>query len=520
MYSIFISTTNIEWTIPASLLTTLTTPSNPSNPSSTTPPPLTTLPQTTILTPLDLKITSTPTATTLLTHPRTRKYTAEAVTTAFCKRASLAQQLTHCLTETFFPSVLARAKALDNHMAQTGEPIGPLHGLPISLKDSFNPADTNAALVDILLSAGAVLYAKTNIPQTMMTCDSVNNVFGRVLNPHGGNLTAGGSSGGEGALLALRGSILGVGTDVAGSIRVPGLCCGVVGFKPSAGRVPYGGVAGSGRSGMVGGIPVVAGPMGHCVGDMEVWLRAVLGGRPEEGDAGVVGFPWQEVQEVGDGRLRVGLYVEDASRPLHPNMRRTMKAAVGRLEGAGHTVVDITEQVPSMAEANAIAGRLFSMDPDRTAAKHIERGGEPPIDSLAITYTVGESLPEPSLGELYDLNVRKQGIMDRMRRVWLDNALDVIIAPGYQSCAVPHDTYGMPVYTAFWSLVDYPACVLPFGKANAELDRAELRDVVYEPAYKPEEVEGAPCHVQLVGRRMKDELLMQHAKIVEAVLRE
>ena len=145
--------------------------------------------------------------------------------------------------------------------------MGPLHGLPISIKDSFcvkglqstvgyveflkhEPSKTNSALVELLLALGAVLYVKTNIPQTMMvslravhsprifkianklqTGDSDNNIFGRTLNPHNTSLTAGGSSGGEGALTAFRGSILGVGTDIAGSIRIPALCCGVCARK-------------------------------------------------------------------------------------------------------------------------------------------------------------------------------------------------------------------------------------------------------------------------------------------------
>jgi amidase len=102
-------------------------------------------------------------------------------------------------------------------------------------------ATSNSPLVDLLLDAGAVFYVKTNIPQTLMTADSENNVFGRTLNPHNLSLTAGGSSGGEGALVGMRGSLIGVGTDIAGSIRIPALCCGTYGFKPSVDRIPNGG---------------------------------------------------------------------------------------------------------------------------------------------------------------------------------------------------------------------------------------------------------------------------------------
>ena len=137
------------------------------------------------------------------------------------------------MTETFFSRALERAEYLDDYLRREGKPLGPLHGLPISIKDSFNvkgipstigfvsyllndPPKTNSTLVDLLLDLGAVLYVKTNIPQTLMTADSENHIYGRVLNPYNINLTAGGSSGGEGALGAFRGSPLGVGTDIAG----------------------------------------------------------------------------------------------------------------------------------------------------------------------------------------------------------------------------------------------------------------------------------------------------------------
>ena len=136
-------------------------------------------------------------------------------------------------------------------MRENGKLVGPLHGLPVSIKDSFQvigteatlglvafigkTSEVNSCLVENLLELGAVLYVKTNVPQTLMvfdhklsskaylttmssdqTADSHNNVFGRVLNPWNTMLTAGGSSGGEGALVALRGSPLGIGTDIAG----------------------------------------------------------------------------------------------------------------------------------------------------------------------------------------------------------------------------------------------------------------------------------------------------------------
>ncbi|KUI63179.1 Acetamidase [Cytospora mali] len=137
---------------------------------------------------------------------------------------------TSCLTEALFEQAQERARVIDA-LRERGQLAGPLHGLPVSLKDSFQvrgtdatlgliayldngPSQENSCLVEVLLSLGAVPFCKTNVPQTLMTADSHNNIFGRTLNPWNTSLTAGGSTGGEGALIAFRGSPLGIGTDV------------------------------------------------------------------------------------------------------------------------------------------------------------------------------------------------------------------------------------------------------------------------------------------------------------------
>ena len=145
---------------------------------------------------------------------------------------------TNCLSEVCFERGLQMARKLDEHMARTGTPVGPLHGLPISLKDNFNlagldstvgfvshigdAAEHDSTLAQLLADAGAVFYVKTNVPTAMMIAESVNNVFGRTVNPLNRRLTSGGSSGGESALIAFKGSPWGVGTDIGGSVSKPG----------------------------------------------------------------------------------------------------------------------------------------------------------------------------------------------------------------------------------------------------------------------------------------------------------
>lgn len=376
----------------------------------------------------------------------------------------------NCLTEIFFEEALTRAKECDEYLAKHGKPIGPLHGLPISLKDSFNvkgqhstigyisfasrpPCAANSALVDIILNAGAVLYVKTNIPLTMMTADSENNLFGRTLNPNKLTLTAGGSTGGEGALLKLRGSVLGVGTDIAGSIRIPALCDGIFGFKPTAGRVPFAGNTPPGRLGSPGPILPVIGPEGHSIRDLELFMRTVIDAEPWELDDSVIAVPWRRVQAPAR-KLRLGLLLECKERPLHPPILRTLKSAQEKLEKDGHTIIPLDDKVPSIYEAALVTWKLFLLDPKKTALQHIQAGGEPFIKSLKAASFEENTGYEPDLDQLWDLNVERRKLLKQFHDVLVQEKLDAFILPSYQGTAQPHDLFGVVPYTALANTLD------------------------------------------------------------------
>lgn len=215
------------------------------------------------------------------------------------------------------------AQSLDEHMERTGKPIGPLHGLPVSLKDNFNivgvdstvgfaswvgsPATYNSALVELLTRAGAVLYVKTNVPTAMMIAETVNNVFDRTVNPLNRKLTSGGSSGGESALIAFGGSVLGVGTDIGGSLRIPAACTGIFTLRPSFGRFPTGGA----KSGLAGqeAVNSVNGPMARSLTDIELFARTVVGEEPWQLDPKCLPIPWRSVSM--NPKLKIGVMWSD-----------------------------------------------------------------------------------------------------------------------------------------------------------------------------------------------------------------
>jgi len=175
-------------------------------------------------------ITQEFTAVSLLNQIAQGRFSALQVARAFSHRASIAHQLVNCLSDIMFEDAFRDARSLDKYLATHGKPIGPLHGLPISLKDQFRVRSTSATigyvarlelideeesfLVSKLRELGAVIYVKTNVPTSLMAIETNNNIVGLTMNPHNRLLSAGGSSGGEAALLALRGSLIGLGSDV------------------------------------------------------------------------------------------------------------------------------------------------------------------------------------------------------------------------------------------------------------------------------------------------------------------
>jgi amidase len=183
-------------------------------------------------------------AVDIVTQTTSGTWTAEAVVTAFCHRAALAHQLTHCLHEIFFEQAIAEAKKLDEAFKDRKKQLGPLYGLPMSFKDQFHVRGVETTmgyvgwigtfeglkgtgkervveseLVRELRELGAVPFCKTSLPHTVMAMETWNNIVGYTLNPFNRLMSCGGSSGGEGALIGMRGSPGGWGTDIGGSVR-------------------------------------------------------------------------------------------------------------------------------------------------------------------------------------------------------------------------------------------------------------------------------------------------------------
>jgi amidase len=220
------------------------------------------------------------------------------------------------LHEIFFSQAIERAEQLDIYHEENGKTMGPLHVLPISFKDQVHVKgnDTtmgyigwietyegrkdeeivqsvNSQIVSELLSLGAVLYCKTSLPQTLLLGETVNNIIGQTLNPTNQNPSFGGSSGGERALQALRGSVVGLGTDIGGSLRIPAAFNGVFSLKPTHTRLSNRDVAN-----VIPGETTYASIVGIIDASLEavhLVLQSVVRTRPWLKDPNVMPVPWR-----------------------------------------------------------------------------------------------------------------------------------------------------------------------------------------------------------------------------------
>ena len=457
-----------------------------------------------------------------------------------CQRAAIAHQLTNCLTEIFFEDALKRASELDAHLASGNPPLGPLHGVPISLKDTFKvrgydssiglaalcfkPAQENSVLVDCLLRAGAVLYCKTNIPQTLMALDSHNNVFGRTINPLNTAVTAGGSSGGEGALLAMRGSVLGVGTDIGGSIRIPAMCDGTFGIKPSWERIPYAGQEGGALPGLSKiGIPASAGPLAHNMRDLELFFSTVSAQEPWNMDVDVVPLPWKYSPSL-QKKLRIGIVRRDGVIDPHPPILRLLDEVKSKLQNSDIQVVEM-DITSLFSQCQSLANALFGVEGGNAMFDLLESFNEPLSPWLSTRLKRRKHM---DLKQVQQLHGKRDELRKDFLKIWKDEhgEIDAFICPVAPHPVPPIDRFNGVSYTSSFVLMDYPAGVVPVRRFEKRDMQGEMEDKKPLGSWDKANRElwtkfdrsvylGTPLCVQVVAPKLQEEKLVQAMSAID-----
>ncbi|KAK5123284.1 hypothetical protein LTR85_002714 [Meristemomyces frigidus] len=507
-----------------------------------------------------ISITESP-PQTLIESLASGKLTSTDVIKAFLQRAGLAGKLVNCITELLPQRAMERAKYLDEYLAENKKPIGPLHGVPISVKEHVGMkgldlnagfvswvgrvAPDDATLLKLLWKAGCIFYARTTEPQALMHLETSNNIYGVTVNPYNTKLTSGGSSGGEGALLGLKGSCMGIGTDIGGSIRSPAANNGLYGLRPTAFRLPTAGWSAT----MMGAehiIPVI-GPLSTSLEGVKVFMKSVIDQQPWLYEPSLVQLPWKDssketlLRKGYDGRrkLCVGVLADDGVVKPHPPILRGINTLIEKMKS--NPDIEVVEFPPyKHDEAWRIISPLYFADGAAEEKAAIEASGEPfrPLTNFIIKETKAKELTIP---ELWQLTKDREDYKAEYSQHWnsvnttlpgpdseelvsieavdaRDKMVDVVLTPTGPGCAPPLECAKYWGYTSQWNLLDYPCMIFPTGLYAGEEDKVEEgytprneRDNYNYELYKPETFIDAPISLQLVGRRWEDE------KVIEAL---
>ncbi|KEF54134.1 uncharacterized protein A1O9_09929 [Exophiala aquamarina CBS 119918] len=489
-----------------------------------------------LLTPKELGITKL-NATDLVTRMASGTLTAMETATAFLKRAHLGHQLVNFATEFLVDEALARASDLDAQFKATGKLVGPLHGVPISVKEHIglkgrichsayiawtdNIPKEDALLIRCLKAAGAVIHVRTNEPQSLMHADTNNMIYGSTCNPYNRKLTSGGSSGGEGASIGFRCAAIGIGTDIGGSVRIPAAFCGAFGLRTTALRNPYKGVllAGEGQE----SIRCVISPLANSAADLNLVQKAILDQEPWDEETSLCPLPWKKIEPYTPGQITVGLMWDDGMVHPHPPISRGLKYAKSKLEAAGVKVVEF--EAFEHARGWDILTQLYFPDAAKTQKDLLAEAAEPILPLTEWAFSVAK--PEPiSVTENWDLNARREAYREDYHRIMKERGIDFILCPAATGVAAELNVGKYWPYTAIWNILDQPAVAFPTGlKADPSIDLVETE---YKPRpghderefkrYTPGLYVNAPIALQVVGKHFRDEEVVAAAELISEIV--
>ncbi len=530
-------------------------------------------------------------------HDKSDKITAKAAMITYCDRARRAGELLSCNAEEFFDEGIRAAELADERIASGN--ARQLEGLPFSVKDCVHLAGAvstcgtaaramkvqgeDAVVVSALKHLGAIPFVRGNVPQSLMLPESVNAIWGRALNPWDNERTPyvpsmraafivtkhhffcrGGSSGGDAALVAARAAPIAIGTDIGGSIRNPANFCGIVGFKPTAGRISKKGQAVP-RKGDINGQEAIrgcAGPLARTVQDAAMFMRAAMAPLTHVMDPLALPIAFREELFAGglapraqDKPLKVAYYATDDFFFACPTAQRAVVSAADALRTLpGVEVVPLNVRPGLMKELAVMYYAIMGSDGGLSEFKG-GLDGEPlhemyrqldfmanlpgvlrPVLRAALTL-MGEPRPASILKVAHGKDVKqfwywlaqrsvlKQELMQELK----SQGIHAVITPGFGVPALKHGLSAhlnvAAAYNFIYNLLDMPAGIVPVTRVR------EGEDVYSAPPGQQDRYEkvakanaqgsvGIPVGVQVVGMPYMDEVVLRVMAVLESALPE
>ncbi|XP_030063005.1 vitamin D3 hydroxylase-associated protein [Microcaecilia unicolor] len=485
----------------------------------------------------------------------------DSVLYAYLGKAIELDQEVNCVTD-----FIEESKAQLQELKQMKEK-GLLYGVPVSIKEHIDykgsesscclvqylniEAEKDSVVIQVLKKQGAIVFAKTNIPQGLYSLSTSNPIFGLTLNPLNHKKLPAGSSGGEGALIGGGGSILGIGTDLAGSIRLPASFCGIAAFKPTAPRLSTIGVT-TPLQGFLS-VLLALGPMARDVDSLVLCMKALLCDHMFRLDPSVPPIPFRDELYLTMKPLRIGYYDTDGYTMPVPCKRRALHETRKLLQEAGHTLIPFTLPRAGYAMEDLFFKTFFA-DGCQILYKELEQNIIDPnvIDQFFMyklfhfarrilafvtkpvfsrfAKLMNASCGVRSVKELWEMNAAIQAYCEEFTAAWKKLDLDVVLCPILGPAFNIGYTGKLMVTcssTTLYNVLNFPAGTLPVSTVTEE-DEKELRHFkghyndFWDKEYK-KAVEGGvglPVAVQCVALPWQDELCLRFMKEVERLTQE
>ena len=456
-----------------------------------------------------------------------------------------------------FEEALREADAADD-ARQCGAECGALHGVPVTVKECFYVrgtqatmgltsqagilSDHDAPLVEALRGAGAIILGKTNVSQLMVLHESINPVYGRTSNPWAPGRVAGGSTGGEAAIIATGASPLGLGSDLGGSIRIPAHFCGVHGFKPTSGRLTRQGTRPNFRG--MESLHSQPGPLARHVDDLIATLRVLTSSAENRQDVRVSGRPLGDPANVSLDGMRVGVFSNDGFFKPSAAVRRAVEEAADALANLGAIVEPF--QPPDVEEMMRIYVGIMTADGaadmrrllqgserDHRVKKMVRvislpRWMRPPL--AAMLRLLGEDVLAKSLTFAGPRSADAYWQLIRHRIRYCDDFSAVLRAGNFAALIFPpyalaapkhgrtHDLMAAASYAFLPNLLGFPAGVVAAARVrqNEQEDRLAGRDSVLRAVQRSESGSaGLPIGVQVAAPMFEDHVVLAVMKALE-----
>jgi Asp-tRNA(Asn)/Glu-tRNA(Gln) amidotransferase A subunit family amidase len=405
---------------------------------------------------------------------------------------------------------LAGAAAAETSILK-GESTGPLSGVPIAIKDATETAgirttygsrifseyvpDKDALVVERLRKAGAIVIGKTNTPEFACKGTTDNRLFGPTRNPWDIEKTAGGSSGGSAAAVAAGLVPLAEGSDLAGSVRIPAACCGVVGFRPTLGRVPCYPTPNAWTT------LLTHGPLCRTVADAALFLSVVQGADARDPQS----YPCSEEllidPRVGLGKLKVAWSPTLGYAPLDPELRQVTERAVHLLEQHGATVEEVD---PGFEDPKELFVALTAPWRDGVCGQYLEKWESEMDATLVGRLKIAGKM---SAREYETAQQRRTELSQKLGRFF--ERFDILITPTTSVPAFPVvEDYPREIDgKAIQSQLDWYPFTFPFSMTG--------QPSISVPAGWTDQ--GLPIGIQIIGKRFDDQMVLQAAASFEAI---